>query len=137
MADNVSVETTHLTKAASHYDSVSQRVTNLLSSFTQLQSDLATACGNDETGQKIHASLSKIKSNLVEDTRLLAEVTGQTADGVRDMRDAYEQAETDAEKVASGVDPDKQIGTGRPNTTQDGNGNSSNTNTSSGNRGKH
>lgn len=135
MVNNVSVETSHLTKAATHYDSVSNRVTNLMNSFVQLESDLATACGNDETGRKIHASLVQIKSKLVEDTRLLAEVTGLTGDGIRDMRDAYEQAETNAEKTASGVDPE-QHSTPGPNTTQNGNGDSSNTNTSSGNRRK-
>lgn len=133
----MSVETSHLTKAASRYDSTSTSVNSLLNSFLQLEDDLATACGNDETGKKIHSSISTIKHNLVKDTRLFADVTGLTGDGIRDMRDVYEQAETNAELIARGADPEQQIGSAQPNTGQNHN-NSPNTDTSSGNgRNKH
>jgi hypothetical protein len=132
----MSVETGHLTNAATRYDSTSTSVNNMLNSFLQLEDDLATACGNDETGQKIHSSIANIKHSLVKDIQLFAEVTGLTGDGIRDMRDVYEQAETNAELIARGVNPEQKIGSAPPNTGQNQN-NSPNTNTSSGNGRKH
>lgn len=133
----MSVDTGHLTNAASRYDSTSTSVNALLNSFLQLEDDLATACGNDETGQKIHSSIAAIKHNLVKDTRLFVDVTGLTGDGIREMRDVYEQAETNAELIARGVDPEQRIGSGQPNTGHNNSSNSPNTDTSSGNGRRH
>lgn len=135
----MSVETSHLTNAASRYDSVSTNVNNLLNFYLQLEDDLATACGNDETGQKIHSSIENIKHDLVKDTQLFANVTSLTGDGIRDMRDVYEQAETNAELIARGADLEQQVGSAPPNTGHNNNSgnNSPNTNTSSGNGRKH
>jgi len=128
MVNKVSVETDHLTKAATRYDSVSTNVNNLLNSFLSLEHDLPKACGDDEGGRKIHTSIANIKQSLVKDTRLFADVTGLTGDGVRDMRDVYEQAETDAEQIANGANPEDKLGSANPNNGQ--NNNSPNTDTS-------
>lgn len=128
---NISVETSHLTNAATKYDSVSKRVESLVTSFEQLQDELATACGNDDSGQKIHAQIEILKRGLLKDAKLFAEVTGLTAEGVNDMRIAYEQAETDAELIARGVDSQHDLGSAQSN-TQNNNGNS-NTNSSGNN----
>lgn len=125
---NISVETSHLTNAATKYDSVSKRVESLVTYFEQLKDELATACGNDDSGQKVHAQIETIKSELLKDAKLFAEVTGLTGKGIRDMRDAYEQAETDAELIAQGFDSQHDLGSAQPN-SQNNSGNS-NTDTS-------
>jgi hypothetical protein len=134
----VSVDTTHLGPAASRYDAKSNSVNTLLNNtyLTQVAEDLRTACGNDESGQKIYASIADIQKDLVKDTRLLIDVLGLTGDGIRDMRDAYEQAETNAEILARGSDPTQHIGSNLPNPGQNpgsDNTSSPNTDTSSGN----
>lgn len=133
----VSVDTSHLGPAASRYDAKSNSINALLgNTFTQVAEDLQTACGNDESGQKIYASIADIQKDMVKDTRLLVEVLSLTGDGIRDMRDAYEQAETNAQLLARGSDPTQHIGTNPPNPGSD-NTSSPNTDTSSGSNGRN
>lgn len=116
----MSVETSHLGPAASRYESRSISISNLLNTtyLTQVAESLRTACGNDDTGQKIYSSIASIQKDLVKDTRLLAEVLGLTSDGILDMREAYEQAETNAELLARGSDPNQNLGPHAPNPSQ-------------------
>lgn len=135
----MSVETSHLGPAAARYESRSTSITNLLNTtyLAQVAENFRTACGNDESGQKIYSSIASIQKELVKDTRLLAEVLGLTSDGIQDMRKAYEQAETNAELIARGSDPTQNLKPHGPNTNETPGSDTPDIDTSSGNGRRH
>lgn len=132
----VSVDTDHLGPAANSYDSISKSLHTVLTNHKINFADLQAACGNDDTGQKVFTSIDGLKDKVVDTAQLLVDVTALTSDGIRDMRDGYEQAETDAELTAQGQNMDSNLPKSGPN--PGGNNSHNNTNTSSNNgRNKH
>lgn len=137
--DKASVDTGPLKNAAASYESVATSVRTVMNGYVTGSENLRGACGDDDTGQKMFTQINGIQHDLLKFTRLLADVTDLTGKGILDMRDAYEQAETNAELLARGSDPNLHDGPARPHTQNPGgNNNTPNTDTSSGSgRNKH